>query len=222
MAALLYDDECMQNWLGGGESQNQGFFPEGMSPFTAFRGEGAGQRATGAPPRMWLNPLSSTGPTSLLGPQGPVPTMEDSDVAMSLIDILQSGSVESTPTPTPVGSPSWGHKTTPCALLVHGEWQNEPLELGAAHCGAAPPPPEFYLDAPTLSEASAAKTDRPAESHKRSRSLQTENARFVGALGFSLPVRVQPHIECEFTEEAVQALGLLDKELARMMQVIVV
>lgn len=211
MASLFCDADSQQSWAK--TDQSEGFFPEGMSPFRAFQDESYQGGAGGAPYMQ-------------LGPRGPLPPMESDDVAMSLIGILATpvATPVATPTPTPVGSPKWGRlssEITPRNKLFEPGEPGEPgAEPGAAH-GAAFLPPEFYLDAPML-PVTPTKSNNP-ESHKRSRSPQTETGCFLGKACFSLPVKVAPHVnECNVTEAEVQGLGLLEEELVQMMQTIVV
>ena len=217
MSALLFDSDSRPQWLEPSDNQCKGFFPDDMSPFTPFKGVSA---AAVEQPRAIQ-----------LGPRGPVPTM-DSETAVSLLGILPAslagtpaGTPMGTPKSTPVASPKWGQE-------ILGPMSPEPLHLAPSHNRAAFLPPEFYLDgalaapdpaqqtAPSAMSREASREARHEASHKRSRSPLTEQGHFLNASSFSLPHRAQPYIECNASEAAIQALGLLEEEITQRLGVI--
>lgn len=211
MSTLLFDSDSRPQWLEPFDNQCEGFFPDGMSPFTPFK-ELGGASATGEHPRAIQ-----------LGPRGPVPRM-DSDTAVSLLSILPAslaGTPMGTPKSTPVASPNWGQ-----GFL--GPTSPEPLYLTPSHSRAAFLPPEFYLDGALAAPDPAQQTPPSAmsrkasrePSHKRSKSPLTEQGHFLNASSFSLPHRAQPYIECNASEAAIQALGLLEEEITQKLGVI--
>ena len=211
MSSLLFDCDSRPQWSEPSDNQCEGFFPGGMSPFTPFK-ELGGAAAAGEHPRAIQ-----------LGPRGPVPTM-DSDTAISLLSILPASSAGTpmgtpmgTPKSMPVASPNWGQ-----GFL--GPTSPEPLHLNPSHSRAAFLPPEFYLDGALAAPDPAQQTPPSAmsrePSHKRSRSPLTKQGHFLNASSFSLPHRAQPYIECNASEAAVQALGLLEEEITQKLGVI--
>lgn len=215
MSTLLFGSDSRPQWLEPSDNQCEGFFADDMSPFTPFKELGGAAAAEEHPRAIQL------------GPRGPVPRM-DSDTAISLLGILPAslaGTPMGTPKSTPVASPNWGQ-----GFL--GPMSPEPLHLPPSQSRAAFLPPEFYLDntlaAPdpaqqTLFSAMSREPSREPRhepSHKRSRSPLTEQGHFLNASSFSLPHRAQPYIECNASEAAIQALGLLEEEITQKLGVI--
>jgi hypothetical protein len=211
MSTLLFDSDSRPQWLDPTDNHHGGFLPGSISPFIPFKGL-CNAAAAEEHPRV-----------TQLGPRGPVPTI-DSDTAVSLLGILPAslaGTPMGTPKSTPVASPNWGQG-------FFGPMSPEPLHLTPSCSRAAFLPPEFYLDrvlpSPDLAQQtppSSASLEASYEaSHKRGRSPLTEQGHFLNASSFSLPHRAQPYIECNASEIAIQALGLLEEEIIQKLGVI--
>lgn len=218
MSGILFDSDSRPQWMEPCENQREGVFLGGENPFMPFKGLG-GAAAPAEEPR-----------SAQLGPRGPVPTM-DADVAVSLLGISPrslANTPAGTPMVTPMGTPMGTPKSTPVASPnwsqgFFGPMSPEPLHLAPSHSRAAFLPPEFYLDSalPPQQTSSAVSSEPMYEvSHKRSRSPLTERGQFLTASNFSLPHRAQPYVECNASQTAIQALGLLEEEIIKKLGVI--
>lgn len=232
MANVILHGSYRQQWPEVAATSATGFFPEDMSPVVTY--EDAGESTPHAQGDHhdalgMLEPLvaplmaPSMAPPirplvgALKGPQGPVPFLshaDDDDV--SLFQLLQRSSVSNTPIgtptvtprPSPVGSPQW----RPNESLQSAS----PVRLSSSTSSAAFLPPEFYLDNAFL----PGKPPASVPAAKRSRSLIREHHEALKGSSFSLPLKVQPHVECTVTENAIGELNLLEEEITRVLRAV--